>query len=103
MNDAFMSLAQQYMQQRSPQAAAQMLQVITQSGDPQLTMMVADLIASSLLGNSSATSDMTTQPAQPMPGQPMGQNGMRMPMYKKGGKLTAVQKAMQKKKTDRMC
>ncbi len=89
-------IAQQYMQTQSPQAAAQLLQMIAQSGDPQLTMMVADQIAQMVL---QASQDQTqSAPAQPGAMVPQGATGMQIPIYKKGGKLTAVEKMVEKRK-----
>ena len=97
--------AEAYMQQPSPEAAMQLIDMAAQSGNPELLMMVADTIASAVMSASGggATAPMAPAPmaaeAQPMP--PMGANGMRMPYYKSGGALkpqTALQKLVEKRR-----
>ncbi len=108
-----MPVAQQYMQSQSPQAAAELLQMIAQSGDQQLTMMIADQISQLIMQSSQEPSmgTATDQNTSMTASTPMGANGMKVPLYQNGGKMStetkkmsAVEKlAAKKKKGGKMC
>ncbi len=96
------ALAQQYMQSQDPNLGMQLLQSVIQSQDPQLITMASDAVAAGILQSGGATpadaSGMPMGGGAPQGGAPMGQNGMQIPQYAKGGKLSAVSKLLNKKK-----
>ncbi len=107
MNDLLMQLvpmAQQYLQSPSPQTAAQLLQMVSQSGDPNLLQAIADQIAQLVLQSTQGASQGGQPMGNPaaMSGVPLGAMGMNLPMYAKGGKVeekrSAVDKLVEKRK-----
>lgn len=98
------AVAQQYMQTQSPEAAMQLVQMVAQAQDPQLLMMVADQIAAAVGGAGDPAMQGGGAPMAAAGAAPMGANGMTLPnptqqpMYKNGGKLSALDKLKQKRK-----
>lgn len=109
-------VAQQYAQTQSPEAAMQLIQMVAQSQDPQLIMMIADQITSVVMQSAQDPAMQGGAPPQAggMPqgdpnamamagGVPAGQNGLQMPqtqqrMYQNGGVLTLGEKLLNKRK-----